>query len=574
MELFPPYSTAPWAAHQVTGRLRVAAPGQMFIEPGGLALPLDNLAKRLNRALPGDQVVYDTKDQQVVAVTQRVKARWVVAINLSSTRIMGKTKTGALVYHARSTDWRYPDCYVSSKLKQQLQRARGKAHQSETGLPDHYLYVEFREWSSIQRMPMASQIEVLGPVGLLESEERVLIRRNQLYARAFPKLELPNPNLPQLGSGEDTRVLYDKMVLAIDPKSAQDYDDAFHVERTEGGEVKRIVVHIADVTYYFPLKSELETEIRKRLTTLYLISHKINMIPDQFADDLSSLKARQTRPTISVVFHYDTHGRELVDRRQFQLSLTQVSYNMAYELADRVVWGEREHPARQDLQDLAKLLQVQDSHQIVERLMIKANHAVGEWLYQRGWGLIRTQDRYVAPTQEVPAEVAEFVRHRAGKAARYQFNPAKDQTGHASLGLSCYTHFSSPIRRYPDMIVHRLLKSELSGQPSGYTRAELTELCQQLNTYYTRVRKMTYQLNILRLYHRLNQEFKGQYQTRAYPVDFQAGKLSVYLPEFDLEYAYRLRSDQECPELFRECMVWLTTNTVTPYLSQRVKLSL
>jgi ribonuclease R len=57
--------------------------------------------------------------------------------------------------------------------------------------------------------------------------------------------------------------------------------------------------------------------------------------------------------------------------------------------------------------------------------------------------------------------------------AKAEYNP--DNVGHFGLGFSNYAHFTSPIRRYPDVIVHRLLKSYDAGQP-GYEYRELKKL--------------------------------------------------------------------------------------------------
>jgi ribonuclease R len=54
---------------------------------------------------------------------------------------------------------------------------------------------------------------------------------------------------------------------------------------------------------------------------------------------------------------------------------------------------------------------------------------------------------------------------------------AKD-AGHYGLGLDAYCHFTSPIRRYPDLIVHRLLHRNLRSARPGISEADLNYICE------------------------------------------------------------------------------------------------
>ena len=153
------------------------------------------------------------------------------------------------------------------------------------------------------------------------------------------------------------------------------------------------------------------------------------------------------------------------------------------------------------------------AHRLVERLMVAANEAVAEWLARRGLpGAYRVHDE---PSPERVAELADVAGHlgfetafgdrlsphalRAFEAqfetssrapamrtvlrrvlgpARYQVEPA----GHFGLAAPLYLHFTSPIRRYADLAVHRIVKAHLAGQRDQVAEdPRLGELCAQLN---------------------------------------------------------------------------------------------
>lgn len=69
-----------------------------------------------------------------------------------------------------------------------------------------------------------------------------------------------------------------------------------------------------------------------------------------------------------------------------------------------------------------------------------------------------TMQKILSQLKEVPQiEILSNMLLRSMQKAVYQ----KDNIGHFGLGSTCYTHFTSPIRRYPDLIVHRLLREYL-----------------------------------------------------------------------------------------------------------------
>ena len=85
----------------------------------------------------------------------------------------------------------------------------------------------------------------------------------------------------------------------------------------------------------------------------------------------------------------------------------------------------------------------------------------------------RHYQRLVARIEGKPEErILSYLMLRSLKQARY----SERNSGHFALASESYTHFTSPIRRYPDLIVHRILGAWLDGAEAMYSEATLHEI--------------------------------------------------------------------------------------------------
>ena len=87
----------------------------------------------------------------------------------------------------------------------------------------------------------------------------------------------------------------------------------------------------------------------------------------------------------------------------------------------------------------------------------------------------RNYQRLVAKVEGKPEErILSYLMLRSLRQARY----SADNQGHFALAARTYTHFTSPIRRYPDLIVHRLLRGLLTGRDPGLPYEELKSIAE------------------------------------------------------------------------------------------------
>ncbi len=316
-------------------------------------------------------------------------------------------------------------------------------------------------------------------------------------------------------------------VITIDPDDAKDFDDAISLERAGEGQW-RLWVHIADVAHYVKPETALDKEARRRGNSTYLVDRVIPMLPEALSNELCSLKAGLDRLTKSVEFLLSADGAVVRTRFHSAVICSQrrFSYGEAFTILQREPANAVERmlhdahtlaqlirrrrfkqgalaldfPERKiRLDDQGRVVRIEKvendiSHQLIEEFMLLANEAVAIQLVQRRRPAIhrvheepdaqRLQEyREEVLSHNVPcgdlrqrAEVQKLLqrldRLSIGPALKVGFlkslmraQYATEPIGHYGLAKARYAHFTSPIRRYADLVDHRILFDRQEGTP-------------------------------------------------------------------------------------------------------------
>ena len=308
-------------------------------------------------------------------------------------------------------------------------------------------------------------------------------------------------------------------VITIDPVDARDFDDAFYIERDPAGHWK-LWVHIADVSHYVKPGTELDLEARRRGNSTYLVDRVIPMLPEALSNELCSLKPNVDRLSKCVEFAINDRGEVLRSKCYSAVihSQRRYAYEQAFEVLQRKPGDPIErmlHDAHKLAQKIRKIrfhrgslnldfpetkirldekgdvLRIEKtdndvSHQLIEEFMLLANEAVAGTLIKQRRGTIHrvheqpderrlTEYRDEVLSHDIPcgnlrktSEVQKLLNRldkmligpalkigflKSLMRARYSTEPL----GHYGLAKSKYAHFTSPIRRYADLVVHRSL---------------------------------------------------------------------------------------------------------------------
>ncbi len=493
----------------VTGKVLAHRDGFGFLRPDDGSDDLYLAAREMHLLWDGDRVAARTTE------TPRGREGHVVEI-----LARGKTRIVGHFRRERGIDF----VLESGESRTEVLIARGESHGAK---PGDIVNVEVLEYPSKRNHAIGRVLEIVGRKDQIGIDTDVAILAhgipNEWPAEAIAEARTWSAEVPEKAK-EGREDLRSVPLVTIDGADAKDFDDAVFCEPQ--GDGWRLLVAIADVSYYVRPDSPLDREARGRGTSVYFPDRVVPMLPEELSNGLCSLNPNVERLAMVCEMAITPQGEvsryefyDAVIRSRARLTYTEVwnrlsggkaPENLAvlYELF-HALFAERTRRGAIDFDTLetrmvfdarGKIERIvpekrNDAHRIIEECMLAANVCAGNFLASRKQPVlyrvhdVPAADRVAAlreflaelglqlPGGEIPrpkdyAQLLERIRKRPDfgllqtillrslKQAVY----SPSNVGHFGLAFDAYVHFTSPIRRYPDLLVHRAIKAQLAGR--------------------------------------------------------------------------------------------------------------
>ncbi|MEK7140877.1 MAG: RNB domain-containing ribonuclease, partial [Patescibacteria group bacterium] len=197
------------------------------------------------------------------------------------------------------------------------------------------VFAEIVSWENRETMPKGRITKIFGRPGDNEAEMQA-IAKEKGFDSGFPANVEKEADILKKRSitkedYNDRRDFRKILTFTIDPADAKDFDDAISFNKLSEDEFE-IGIHIADVTQYVKLGSELDREARARGTSVYLVDRTIPMLPETLSNDLCSLVPGKDRLAMSAVFVLDKEAR--VKKQWFGRAVIHSQKRFTYEEAE------------------------------------------------------------------------------------------------------------------------------------------------------------------------------------------------------------------------------------------------
>ncbi|RYF06112.1 MAG: RNB domain-containing ribonuclease, partial [Deltaproteobacteria bacterium] len=203
---------------------------------------------------------------------------------------------------------------------------------------------EFPDHEGQGRNPVGTIVRNFGAAGQNEAEINAIMAEFGLPFEFPAGVEEEAEAIPTIITKDEIAKRRDFRAITtftIDPADAKDFDDALSLRPLENGHYE-VGVHIADVTHYVRIGTELEREGKHRATSVYLVDRVIPMLPENLSNGLCSLRPNEDKLTFSAVFEIDDKGK--VHDSWFGKTVIHSDRRFSYEEAqERIETGEGDY---------------------------------------------------------------------------------------------------------------------------------------------------------------------------------------------------------------------------------------
>ncbi|CAD7287436.1 Ribonuclease R [Campylobacter majalis] len=394
-------------------------------------------------------------------------------------------------------------------------------------------------------------IEVIGNINDPKSDEKISLatyNKNDKFSDECENEARAWGDVVDPSMYPDRVDLQDLDFVTIDPVDAKDFDDAIYFDEKN----RQIYIAIADVSEYVSAYNSIDNEAKNRGFSIYFPHKSVPMLPRALSENICSLKPNEPRlafcfkisldENLNVVkedlieaiilskrrFNYDEIDEILKGNQKSEISWIKPLYNVTKILRKRrlkTAFDFRTNELRMSLDDdeMIKATRFEtdtSSHQLVEDCMLLANVAAAkrirkgvfrnhtppdlkkiynllddlatlglEYVYESDLANLIRKIQIKADEMGIREEVDKLII-KAQKKAEY----ASENLGHFGLGFDRYTHFTSPIRRYSDLILHRLLKANLKKDEKfyNYLLLNISNTCVSLSELEREADKVAY----------------------------------------------------------------------------------
>ncbi len=375
----------------------------------------------------------------------------------------------------------------------------------------YYVVIKFNKWEINNKHPIGQIEYYLGYVGCKNVETNMLLYKNNI----FPK---------------KNKIIYEDYSIkkdieyntySIDPENCKDIDDAIHIEKLENDNYI-IGIHIANVGEH------INNDNFNMYSTIYLDDKQINMLNDEQTYNVYSLGENTPKNAISLILEYNNSNLSNYYFKKSIVSNTPLSYKKAEELK------KENHNISILYNFTKKLLKIDDltMTKLVEYYMILYNNLGAKTLYKYDKNTIlrtHTCNGNIDDTNEL----SKYLSILNKNAATYQSNP--NNTFHSDLKLQYYTHLTSPIRRYVDIINQKNILNFLNNQP-----IISTSYLNSINIFNKNLRKFYNNYKKLKLLYSIDNFIKCE----CYIINIKNNKIKIYIPSLEFEHSFNIISSK------------------------------